>query len=62
MTLDFSKFEAAEFAAAVTAGDEATMAKMLWQKRRLAEIGPTKLTAAVDGALCPDGAPSLAAR
>ena len=46
----------------MAAGDEATMAKMLRQKRRFAEIGLAELTAAVDRALRPGGVPALGAR
>ena len=55
----FSTTEVAAFAAAVAAGDEAAMAKMLRQKRRFAEHGLAALTAAVDGALRPGGIPAL---
>jgi hypothetical protein len=58
----FSTADAAAFAAAVAAGDEATMAKMLRGKRRFTEIGLTKLAAAVDGALRPGGIPALGVR
>ena len=61
-TWGFSKTEVAAFAAAVAAGDEASMAKMLRQKRRFAEVGLAALTAAVEGALRPGGIPALGAR
>jgi hypothetical protein len=61
-TWGFSKSEVAVFAAAVAAGDQAAMAKMLWQKRRFAEVGLTELTAAVGRTLRPDGVPALGAR
>ncbi len=49
-------------AAAVAAGDEAAMAKMLRQKRRFAEVGLAELTAAVDRTLRPGGVPALGTR
>ena len=58
----FSKTEVAEFAAAVAAGDEAVMAKMLRRKRRFAEIGLAALAAAVEGVLRPGGIPALGVR
>ncbi len=61
-TWGFSKSEAAAFAAALAAGDRATMAKMLRQKRRFAERGLAELTAAVEGALRPGGIPALGVR
>ena len=38
-TWGFATTEVAVFAAAVAAGDRATMVNMLWQKRRFAEHG-----------------------
>ena len=61
-TWGFSASEAAEFAAAVAAGDQAAMAKMLRQKRRFAEHGMAALTAAVDRTLRPGGIPALGVR
>jgi hypothetical protein len=61
-TWGFSKSEVAVFAAAVAAGDEAAMAKMLRQKRRFAERGLAGLATAVEGALRPGGIPALGAR
>ncbi len=61
-TWGFSKAEAAAFDAAVVAGDQATMAEMLWEKRRYAEHGLAGLTAAVDRALRPGDVPALGAR
>ena len=48
----------AEFAAAVAAGHEAAMAKMLRQKRRFAELGLAELSTAVDRTLRPGGVPN----
>ncbi len=61
-TWSLSKTEVASFAVAVAAGDEASMAKMLRQKRRFAEVGLAELTAAVAGALRPGGIPALGVR
>ena len=61
-TWGFSKSEVAVFAAAVAAGDEASMAKMLRQKCRFAEVGLAELTAAVDRTLRPGGVPALGVR
>ncbi len=52
----------AAFAAALAAGDEAAMAKMLRQKRRFVEVGLAGLAAAVEGALHPGGVLALGAR
>ena len=61
-TWRFSKSDVASFAVAVAAGDEASMAKMLRQKRRFAEVGLAGLAAAVEGALRPGGIPALGVR
>ncbi len=61
-TWGFSKAEAAAFDAAVVAGDQATVAGMLREKRRYAERGLAELTAAVERALRPGDVPALAAR
>ncbi len=61
-TWGFSTTEAAVFADAVAAGDEAAMAEMLRQKRRFAEHGLAELTAAVDRTLHPGGIPALGVR
>ena len=61
-TWGFLTTEVAVFAAAVAAGDRATMAKMLRQKRRFAEVGLAELTAAVDRTLPPGGIPALGVR
>ncbi len=61
-TWGFSKAEAAAFHAAVVAGDQVTMARMLWEKRQYAERGLAELTAAVERALRPGDVPALGAR
>jgi hypothetical protein len=58
----FFHLQAEEREAAVAAGDEATVARMLLQKRRFAERGQDALVDAVDRALRPGDVPALDAR
>jgi ATP/maltotriose-dependent transcriptional regulator MalT len=58
----FSRGEAAAFAAALAAGDDAAVARMLLRKRRLAERGQDALVDAVRRALRPGEVPALGAR